>query len=160
MKAAAAASVLAGAARIGARLLSATSDFGDAWFGFSTPAGGEATTRTLQLDLRPVHFPFQARGKTIKVTGVDLLLELEEGADFPSPMPVTITPGGKGADALAPVTMKKNTLLGNVPYATVSFADGEEKELGQWSFAVPDAQYAALEAKDLLVLVHYATFDS
>jgi len=160
LKAAAAASVLAGAARIGARLLSATSDFGDAWFGFSTPAGGEATTRTLQLDLRPVHFPFQARGKTIKVTGVDLLLELEEGADFPSPMPVTITPGGEGADALAPVTMKKNTLLGNVPYATVSFADGEEKELGQWSFAVPDAQYAALEAKDLLVLVHYATFDS
>jgi peptidoglycan hydrolase-like protein with peptidoglycan-binding domain len=160
LKTAAAASVLAGAARIGARLLSANSDFGDAWFRFSTPTGGDPTTRTLQLDLRPVHFPLQARNKTIKVTGVDLLLELEQGTDLPSPIPVTITPGGEGAEALPPLTMKKNKLLGNVPYATVSFADSEEKDLGQWSFAVPEAQYSALKVKDLLLLVHYATFDS
>ena len=154
LRTAAAESVLAAAAKTGARLLSASTDFGDGWFRFGSPAAGGAADRTLQIDLKPVHFPFQARAGTIKVTRVDLLLDQPNGADFSAPLPITIT-AGEGGTPQPSIQMKKNPLLGDAPYATVSYSEGQEQPIGKWSFSVPEAAYAALAVEDLLLIVYY-----
>jgi hypothetical protein len=154
LRSAASEAVLGGSAVEGARLLSMSGDSGDEWFRFTRPVEEGATARTLRVDLNPSLFPFRVRDKTIAISRVDMLLSMADGGEFAAPVPVTITAGQEGTPQ-APVMLKKSPLLGQVPYLSVGYGEGEEQPLGPWTFSVPEPAWSDLAVDDVLLIVYY-----
>jgi hypothetical protein len=145
-----------GVASGGARLLSAETDFGDAWFAFRQPLAPGAAARTLTLSLGAERFPFEARRGEIKIPRIDVLLALRDGTTLPAPLNLTITPPGEGATAHV-VPVAKNSLLGGTPTATLKLDEGSEGSLGSWSLAFAEPAFSALEVEDVLVVAYFVS---
>ena len=51
--------------------------------------------------------------------------------------------------------LKKSPLLGQVPYLSVGYGEGEEQPLGPWTFSVPEPAWSDLAVDDVLLIVYY-----
>ncbi|MEJ7711902.1 MAG: hypothetical protein WKF84_19040 [Pyrinomonadaceae bacterium] len=75
------------------RLFSARHEFPTEWHRFLNPADLDAV-QTLSLELAPERFPYQLRGKTIKINRVELFVQLKDVAAN-QPLNLWVTPAGE-----------------------------------------------------------------
>ena len=137
----------------GLRLFALKNEFGDDWYRFLNPATG--TDQTLTLTLKPEHFPFYTREKTINATGVDLFLESPAHDAFDVKLAV---PGEALPTDAAPAPADGD--YGNAPHfpRQVSAA-----ATGDWSIQVKTqaaTDFRSLTEADLgnaHLVVHFAT---
>jgi hypothetical protein len=137
--------------RTGMRLLSARRDFSAQWYRFTQPEG--TAPRTLELSLDEKLFPFQARGRTIRISRLQVLLAPADHAELPSGLQLSLQPPGESPQLL---DFHPNPLLGNLLQADQHFDNpkpAKENEAAVWTLSGPAAPIAKLQ--DLLLLCHF-----
>jgi hypothetical protein len=105
------------------RLFSLKHEFPTEWYGLLHPASTSAAYGQMPIALSSERFPFQYRGRALKITGAQVFALLRIGASL-STLPVYLTEAGAPAPAGSPppvaptpqasalVTLEKNTLYG------------------------------------------------
>ncbi len=106
------------------RLFSLKHEFPTEWYGLLHPASTSAAYGQMPISLSSERFPFQYRGRALKITGAQVFALLRIGASL-STLPIYLTEAGAPAPAGSPppvaptpqasalVTLEKSTLYGN-----------------------------------------------
>jgi hypothetical protein len=142
------------------RLFSARHEFPSGWHNLLHPRA-EAQTQSIELDLSRERFPFQLRGRRIRITRVELFLLLKEGVTTGNPLSVSLTPPGGQA---VPAELRTNPSYGGVPHVTVDAAGGD----GTWVLSAQRQDVSAFVSAldnpnrnpdpidDVVVVCHYS----
>jgi hypothetical protein len=145
----------------GVKMLSVRTEFAGQWARFVQP--GDATPRTLELDLKPELFPFdlqardmRTRPKQIALTRIEVLLRVRERDDdqdpYPSPLALQVEPPGGAAAAVA---LDKDPRLEDVPHGRRSFDPPIAlADPWTWKLTGPVGPLAG-QLEDMIVLCHY-----
>jgi hypothetical protein len=152
-------------------LVSARSDFPDAWASFLTPPQTQ-TDQILRLDLNKRLLPFPWQGSQIGVQGYEIFLVIEDAASYAAGDDVKLDVHPPDTSSTTVLLSSNPAEFGGLPHGSVSFGGGT-KSLGEWQItfqesanadaaprvvAVTDGHHRldSSEVRDLLIAVRYA----
>lgn len=146
-----------------ARLFSAKHEFPTEWYRFLHPAD-TAESQTLQLDLKPERFPFQFRGRSIKIRQVELFLKLKDDVHPGSGQLLTVSVTRPDGTQISTPPLESNpSFLNGIPHAGMDVAS-DANGFGTWVLAAQVADMAHLVAtlgkpdaiEDIILICHYS----
>jgi hypothetical protein len=135
------------------RLFSVHHEFAGEWYKFLQPPD-TAASQSIQIVLGIERFPYQYRGKKIRISGIELFLifkGLHDPATFTtngtplgdyqagSPLKLSLTPPG-GSALTAPLTSVA-TMFAGTPFASLQLTGGPTG-LGTWTLTAQDSDIA------------------
>jgi len=143
------------------RYFSLKHEFPTEWYQFLNP-GAIATSQIMVLPLTSERFPFQYRGKKIKISQVQLFLKLKllyppavSSQSTPlvdyiasPPLPITLTPGNSPAATL----VSASTYLDGMPYASIVLTSSAPlwvpvpSQASSWTLTVQQSDVKSLAA--------------
>lgn len=134
------------------RLFSARHEFPTEWHRFLNPADLD-TVQTLSLELVSERFPFQLRGKTIKINRVELFVQRKD-ADAGQLLNLWVTPAGE-PNVNDPTELKSEAAVGNLLYGVEEYNGG--KNVGKWILKGLKTDLAPIKnaIEDLIILCHF-----
>lgn len=136
----------------------------------------DQTDQSIALLINQQRFPFLFRSRTIRITGLDLLLNIENVTEYASaaPLEITVTTPGNTAETVQLVSSESD--FGGLPHGSIDFGQ-TPNDLGNWTITVTEANLANVaefltttmdehtrlnpEAiKDLIMIAHYRIEES
>ncbi len=139
----------------GMQLFAVKNEFGDDWYRLFHPDGD--AQQELVLSLRPEHFPFFTRNKTVKVSKFELFIDAPGTANFEVRL---AQPGQEPTGPAAAADRDGN--FGNAPHFSKSFNNPKPAAVGDWTLQIRKAaagdweSLAKTDLRNAYVVVHYA----
>ena len=150
-------------------LVSARSDFPDAWTSFLAPPQAQ-TDQILALPFDTRLFPYPWRRSNIRVANLELILVIDDTDAYANGDPLKLDVATPDSSSTALSLPADSDVLGGLPRAQISFA-GTPKDLGSWTIIfrestntnAPSSVVSTRDGhlrlgpgvRDLLAIVHY-----